>query len=339
MDEMKRRINEMQTRSKYKLHWIELPTEPRGLLCLDFDRTLLKEHTFQRANDLAVKGLEALPHEELVKWFGGQERLDITKAWLANLWNHHQVAWVVISLGRTEQVLVIMRRLGLLPASGTMGLQAVVGSRPCVFGFDKGVSVQECCAKAWTRKWMWAMPQQHRVRNLAVFFADDSKRNVDAVRDTCGLSDEQLMFVDKDKALDKEARAVISSFFVKRLKKDYASRSMPQQHTLWLRFPLGGKIGMCLHTKKHRQFKQETYVQVFKLTEKADGSPGSAELAGILINDRIDCIDDFPVRNFDEVKYYLQQVHIRDPTRVHVKMVVLRFPGDDTAKRSTWSAR
>ena len=39
-------------------------------------------------------------------------------------------------------VLVIMRRLGLLPESGGVGLQAVIGSRPCVFGYDKGVSVQ-----------------------------------------------------------------------------------------------------------------------------------------------------------------------------------------------------
>ena len=36
----------------------------------------------------------------------------------------------------------MMRRLGLLPAVGTLGLHAVVGSRPCVFGYDKGVSVQ-----------------------------------------------------------------------------------------------------------------------------------------------------------------------------------------------------
>ena len=46
---------------------------------------------------------------------------------------HTMCAWAV---------LVIMRRLGLLPAVGTLGLHAVVGSRPCVFGYDKGVSVQ-----------------------------------------------------------------------------------------------------------------------------------------------------------------------------------------------------
>ena len=41
-DCMKQRISEMETRSKYLVHWIELPSKPRGLLCLDFDRTLLK---------------------------------------------------------------------------------------------------------------------------------------------------------------------------------------------------------------------------------------------------------------------------------------------------------
>ena len=46
--------------------------------------------------------------------------------------------------------------------------------------------VQECCAKAWGRVWMWAMQQKSRVQELAVFFADDSKRNVD-VRVDAGL--------------------------------------------------------------------------------------------------------------------------------------------------------
>lgn len=337
-DCMKQRMSEMETRSKYLLHWIELPSEPRGLLCLDFDRTLLKEHTFQRANDLAVKGLEKLPLKELVAWFGGQARLDVTKAWLAQLWNEYRVAWVIISLGRTEQVLVIMRRLGLLPAVGTLGLQAVVGSRPCVFGYDKGVSVQECCAKAWGRVWYWAMLQKSRVQELAVFFADDSKRNVDAVRTTCGLSEEQLMFVDKDKAIDSDARAIISSFFSKRM----ATRAnLPKQHTLWLRFPLGGMIGLHLHTKYHKHYKNQTFVQVDKLTSKPDGSPGSAELAGILQYDRVDCIDEYPVRALREVKYQLEQVHIRDPSRVHVKVVVLRLPQDKGAKRSgsSWTTR
>ena len=39
--------------------------------------------------------------------------------------------------------------------------------------------VQECCAKVWDRVWFWAMLQKSRVQELAVFFADDSKRNVD----------------------------------------------------------------------------------------------------------------------------------------------------------------
>merc|ERR1712048_114708 len=55
--------------------------------------------------------------------------------------------------------------------------------------------------------------------SLPVFFADDSKRNVDRVRETCGLADEQVMHVDKDEAIGQSARAVISTFFSKRLSK------------------------------------------------------------------------------------------------------------------------
>lgn len=339
-DAMQQRMREMQARSKYTLHWEDLPVRPRGLACLDFDRTLLKEHTFQRANDLGVKGLKKVPLEELVKWFGGQERLDATKAWLLNLWNKHRVALVVISLGRTAQVLLMMRRLGLLDFHNTIGLQGVVGSKPCVFGYDKGVSVQECCYKAWDRVWAWALRQKHRVQALPVYFADDSKRNVAAVRKTCGLSEEQLMFVDKDKAIDEEARNIITKFFTSRLVNVHWKNKLPTQHKMSLQYPLRGMIGMYLHTKCHKRFADETYVQVLKLKNNEDGSPGSAEVAGILKNDRIDCIDNFPVRNIVEVKYYLKQVHIKDPSRVQVKVVVLRLPTPDGAvNRSGWSTR
>lgn len=338
-DAMKSRMSEMQTRRKYLLEWLTLPDQPRGLLCVDFDRTLLKEHTFQRANDLAVKGLEALDYEELLEWFGGQERLDLTKKWLSELWNKYQVAWVIISLGRTEQVMVICRRLGLLPEGGTMGLQGIVGSKKCVFGYDKGVSVQECCSRLWDRTWMWALRQTHRIQNLAVFFADDSKRNVDAVHKTCGLSDEQLMFVDKDKAIDQTARDVISTFFSQRLANVPKNLRLPMQLTLRLPYPAGGTIGLCLHTKVHKQFKDETYVQVIKFKDREDGTPGAAERAGIFVHDRIDCIDDHPMRTLRQVKQYLSQVHTKDKSRTYVMVVVLRLEEDFNRKGSRWCTR
>ena len=55
----------------------------------------MPQYTNQRVHGCACR--------QLVAWFGGQARLDVTKAWLAQLWNEYGVAWVIISLGRTEQ--------------------------------------------------------------------------------------------------------------------------------------------------------------------------------------------------------------------------------------------
>ena len=61
---MRQRISEMETRSKYLVEWIDLPCQPRGLLCLDFDRTLLKVggmrgndtgHTIHAGNDRCMQ--------------------------------------------------------------------------------------------------------------------------------------------------------------------------------------------------------------------------------------------------------------------------------------------
>lgn len=82
-----------------------------GFLFLDFDRTLAKEHTFKRSVKYGAKGLQELPRESIVEWFGGEQRLAMCKAYLRVL-AEMDIATIIITHGMPQLVYQMMRAVG-----------------------------------------------------------------------------------------------------------------------------------------------------------------------------------------------------------------------------------
>ena len=82
-----------------------------GFLFLDFDRTLAKEHTFKRSVKYGAKGLQELPRETIVEWFGGEQRLAMCKAYLRVL-AEMDIATIIITHGMPQLVYQMMRAAG-----------------------------------------------------------------------------------------------------------------------------------------------------------------------------------------------------------------------------------
>lgn len=86
-----------------------------GILFLDFDRTLAKEHTFKRSIKFGLKGLQCVEPMTIIEWFGGEERLDMCKRYLATLANM-DIATVIVTHGRPQLVYKMMTIAGFFPS-------------------------------------------------------------------------------------------------------------------------------------------------------------------------------------------------------------------------------
>ena len=92
-------------------------SKANGLLFLDFDRTLAKDHTYKRSQKLGIKGLQESSRIEIVRWFGGEERLDMCKSYL-NLLARMDIATIIITHGAPQLVYQMMRIAGFFPSNG-----------------------------------------------------------------------------------------------------------------------------------------------------------------------------------------------------------------------------
>jgi len=82
-----------------------------GLLYLDFDRTLAKDHTFKRSVRCGIKGLQKKSTEEIVDWFGGKDRLEMCKRYL-NFLATMNIATIIVTHGTPPLVYSMMRKVG-----------------------------------------------------------------------------------------------------------------------------------------------------------------------------------------------------------------------------------
>lgn len=173
-----------------------------SIFFVDFDQTFAKSHTFKTTVNMGEDGLKSCDMEVMTEWFGGPERLASLKKFLTEL-TAIEVTTIIVTYGIPKLVKILLERTGFLDSS--FGIKGIFGCvRPGIL-YKKGQAIVEIFESM--------TGEDFADHKHEVVFADDSRSNIDDIRENLGLPDTQNILIDKTTAMVDGTMSDILSFF------------------------------------------------------------------------------------------------------------------------------